>query len=145
MEINGDLVATARHNLVANGCGDDNAVVLEVPSERFSRDILRTRTYTDAESNRSVDVREYDFRTVLVDPPRGGLDKATLKMLRRFDDILYISCNPKSLQANMAQLSKTHDIVDAAFFDHFPFTPFLETGVHLRWRGSARKPQSSGA
>lgn len=87
VEINPDLVSTARHNLSVNGC--ENATVLQVPSERFSRDILRTRRYMDAEEG-DIDVGGYDFGAVLVDPPRGGLDKATLKLLRTFEDILYI-------------------------------------------------------
>ncbi len=38
---------------------------------------------------------------LLVDPPRAGLDAPTLRICRRFDHILYISCNPKALHQNL--------------------------------------------
>jgi tRNA (uracil-5-)-methyltransferase len=107
---------------------------MQVASERFSQDILRTRRYAD------VDVRGYELDTVLVDPPRGGLDKATLRLLRGFPDIIYVSCNPVSLAANMERLSRTHDVMAFAAFDHFPYTDFIESVLHLRKR---RKPDQN--
>ena len=38
---------------------------------------------------------------LLVDPPRAGLDAPTLQICRRFDHILYISCNPNALHQNL--------------------------------------------
>lgn len=35
---------------------------------------------------------------LLVDPPRAGLDAPTLALARRFEHILYISCNPSALR-----------------------------------------------
>jgi tRNA (uracil-5-)-methyltransferase len=68
----------------------------------------------------------------LVDPPRAGLDDATLTLAQRFDNILYISCNPQTLADNLATLSKSHTIVKTAFFDQFPYTQHLESGVLLQ-------------
>ena len=38
-----------------------------------------------------IDLGEYDFRTILVDPPRAGLDDATVKLAQELDRIVYIS------------------------------------------------------
>lgn len=103
-------------------------IMSQVPSERFSQDILRNRRYAD------LDIRGYQLDTVLVDPPRGGLDKATLRLLRGFPDIIYVSCNPVTLAANLERLSRTHDVLSFAAFDHFPYTPFIESVLHLRRR-----------
>ncbi|RTY79505.1 hypothetical protein EKL28_18055, partial [Staphylococcus aureus] len=47
-----------------------------------------------------IDISTYDFDTVFVDPPRAGIDDETLKLLQRFERIIYISCNPDTLHDN---------------------------------------------
>ncbi|MDB2616869.1 tRNA (uridine(54)-C5)-methyltransferase TrmA, partial [Luminiphilus sp.] len=68
------------------------------------------------------------------DPPRAGLDEATLALAGRFNNILYISCNPQTLLSNLTVLQTTHEITDLAFFDQFPYTHHLESGVLLTRR-----------
>ena len=74
---------------------------------------------------------DYQFHTLLVDPPRAGLDAATLGLASAFKRVLYISCNPETLSDNLAKLSATHSIESLAFFDQFPYTHHLESGVVL--------------
>jgi hypothetical protein len=69
-----------------------------------------------------VDLPSYNFTTLFVDPPRMGLDDATVALARRFPNILYISCNPQTLRDNVAALAATHEIRAAAVFDQFPYT-----------------------
>jgi tRNA (uracil-5-)-methyltransferase len=72
-----------------------------------------------------------DFQTVLVDPPRAGLDTASCEMISHYPNIIYISCNPDTLEENLVQLSKTHRIERFALFDQFPYTHHIESGVYL--------------
>ncbi|WP_394183974.1 tRNA (uridine(54)-C5)-methyltransferase TrmA [Marinomonas posidonica] len=72
---------------------------------------------------------------VLVDPPRAGLDEATIELIRKVDAILYISCNPETLKANLESLACSHQVARYAMFDQFPYTHHVETGVYLQ-----RKP-----
>ena len=72
-----------------------------------------------------------NLNTVLVDPPRAGLDSDTVQLVSQFKDIIYISCNPETLQANVAALSATHEIQHFALFDQFPYTHHMEAGVVL--------------
>jgi len=72
----------------------------------------------------------FDFRTLLVDPPRKGLDSRTLQLARRFERIAYISCNPHSLARDLRQLPE-HRIVDACLFDQFPWTDHAEVAMLL--------------
>lgn len=81
-----------------------------------------------------VPLADYQLETLLVDPPRAGLDEATLALASRFKNILYISCNPKTLLSNLTVLQATHQITDLAFFDQFPYTHHLESGVLLTRR-----------
>lgn len=76
-------------------------------------------------------LEDADFQTVLVDPPRAGLDPASCEMLSNYSNIIYISCNPDTLEENLAQLSKTHRIERFALFDQFPYTHHIESGVYL--------------
>ncbi len=80
----------------------------------------------------NIDLKSYDFRTVFVDPPRCGLDDATRAVVKEFENILYISCNPDTLKRDVEALQDTHEIVDLAVFDQFPYTEHLESGVVLK-------------
>ena len=77
---------------------------------------------------------DYDFSTVFVDPPRAGLDEATIRLVRRFDHIIYVSCNPETLARDLATLTQTHAVLSAAIFDQFPHTEHVESGVVLKVR-----------
>ena len=78
-----------------------------------------------------IDLKSYEFGSVFVDPPRAGMDPDTCELTRRFDNILYISCNPVTLAENIAQLHDTHRIERCAVFDQFPWTHHMESGVLL--------------
>ena len=81
---------------------------------------------------KGIDFTSKNFTTVLVDPPRAGLDPETLAMISQFEHIIYISCNPNTLVDNLSVLSKTHEVTRAALFDQFPFTTHMESGVFLQ-------------
>ena len=85
---------------------------------------------------KNIDLTGLALNTILVDPPRAGLDPATVQLVSRFDDILYISCNPATLADNLQTLTQTHDVLQFAFFDQFPYTHHMESGVWLRRKTS---------
>ena len=79
-----------------------------------------------------ITLSDYDFATLLIDPPRCGLnDEKALSFTSKFDKVIYISCNPETLCSDLGYLTKTHRISRLAFFDQFPYTPHLESGVLL--------------
>ncbi|MEM0952693.1 MAG: tRNA (uridine(54)-C5)-methyltransferase TrmA [Pseudomonadota bacterium] len=71
------------------------------------------------------------FTTLFVDPPRAGLDPATLSLARQFQRVIYISCNPDSLLANLEALGNDFRVRSFALFDQFPYTHHMEAGVLL--------------
>jgi tRNA (uracil-5-)-methyltransferase len=75
---------------------------------------------------------DYNFSTIFVDPPRAGLDPHTTSIAQRFDNILYISCNPETLRENLKTITQTHSIKAFAIFDQFPYTHHVECGVVLQ-------------
>lgn len=80
---------------------------------------------------RDINLDSYDFSHLFVDPPRAGLDNATRAFASRFDRVIYISCNPQTLQRDLEQLTQTHRIARCALFDQFPLTPHIESGALL--------------
>lgn len=83
-------------------------------------------------AKKAVNLADYNFSSLLVDPPRKGLDDLTLKETQKFDYIFYISCNPETLKQNLLELTKTHKIESMAFFDQFPYTHHAELGLVLK-------------
>lgn len=79
----------------------------------------------------SKPLESYDFSTVFVDPPRAGLDDETVSLVKNFNEILYISCNPMTLIDNLQVMMETHEVAKFAIFDQFPYTEHLECGVQL--------------
>jgi tRNA (uracil-5-)-methyltransferase len=128
VELSKVLVEAAIENLRENGI--DNVTVVACDSEKMAHSILRKKTYFDPKSLSE----ELHFGIVLVDPPRAGLDCTTRELVARYNTLIYISCNPSALIKDLLELQKTHIIIAAAAFDHFPYTPHLEMGVILQKR-----------
>jgi len=125
-EIAKPSVAAAQYNIEENNI--NNVDIVRLSAEDFTSAMRKERTFSRLQG---IDLDSYDFGTVLVDPPRAGLDDESLAMIQEYDDIVYISCNPETLSENLKTLSQTHDITHSALFDQFPFTPHIESGVRL--------------
>lgn len=80
---------------------------------------------------KDINLKSYDFSTIFVDPPRAGLDDTTRKLVKDFEQIVYISCNPETLHRDLKELTKTHKITNFALFDQFAYTEHIESGVFL--------------
>ena len=59
------------------------------------------------------------------------IDDKTLKDLKEFKNIIYISCGFDSFIRDLAELRKTHLVVKTAMFDQFPYTEHIESGAIL--------------
>jgi len=126
-EIAKSSIAAAQHNLALNQV--DNVAMARLSSDEISTALSGGREFRRL---RDIVLASYQFSTLLVDPPRMGLDPNTLNLAQRFDNILYISCNPQTLRDNVAALQSSHRIESFAVFDQFPYTHHLECGVLLK-------------
>lgn len=125
-EISKTSVNAALANLADNGV--DNVTLVRLSAEELTEALNEVRPFRRLAG---IDLKGYAFGTVFVDPPRAGMDPDTCELTRRFERILYISCNPETLAANIAQLHDTHRIERCALFDQFPYTHHMESGVLL--------------
>ena len=127
-EVSKSGIRALRENILLNEC--TNIAVARLSAAELSEAMRGERSFRRLQQD-GIALAAYDFDTVFVDPPRAGIDDATLALLARFPRILYISCNPETLAANLAVLDATHRISTCALFDQFPFTPHIESGVLL--------------
>ena len=125
-EINKTAIEAARHNLAHNGI--NNTFVARMSSAEVAQALSGHRLFNRL---RGFDSDQFSQDTVLVDPPRAGLDPQTLDFVSDFKRIVYISCNPNSLTSNLKALHPVFELRRVALFDQFPLTPHIESGVLL--------------
>jgi 23S rRNA (uracil1939-C5)-methyltransferase len=119
-----EAVWDARHNSRRNGLTNCTFLAGEM------RDVLPTLAATLG--NR--------FDRLVVDPPRGGMDKRSLKLLIGLAAplIVYVSCNPATLARDAATLAAAGYVPEVAQpVDLFPHTHHVECVVRFRRRSSS--------
>lgn len=131
VELNGDAVRDAREN--ARRMKVKNITFYQNDAGRFLTEL--------AQQEKRVDV-------VLMDPPRAGSDEIFLSCVVKLgpEKIVYISCNPETLERDLKFLC-THGfrVEKAVPVDMFPYTDVrhVETVALLRKKNSA-KPAKPG-
>ncbi len=118
VEINLEAVRDARVNARKNGIG--NATFIAAPM----REGLQL----------AQDAAGGSFTRVLIDPPRGGMDKRSLAGLieLRAPVFVYVSCNPSTLARDLQTLVEAGYRIDAVQpVDMFPHTYHIEVIVKL--------------
>lgn len=125
-EIAKPSVESAQYNIAANNI--ENVTIIRMAAEDFTQALRGEREFNRL---KGIDLASFECNTILVDPPRAGLDLETLKMIQGYENIVYISCNPDTLANNLETLTQTHHIERFALFDQFPYTHHMESGVYL--------------
>ncbi len=125
-EISKNSIKAALENCELNGV--ENITFARLASEEMTEALNGTRAFNRLEH---IDLNAYHFSTVLVDPPRAGLDEGTIALISGIENIIYISCNPETLARDLETLTKTHTVMEAAIYDQFPHTSHVESGVFL--------------
>lgn len=128
-EVSKTSIAALNWNIEANSI--DNIDMARLSAEEATQALDKVREFRRL---REIDLDSYQFSTIFVDPPRAGVDEITMELVRRFDNVIYISCNPETLAENIAQINDSHEVLNIAAFDQFPFTPHLEAAVVLKRR-----------
>ncbi len=126
-EISKRSIHAALENCALNGV--ENITFARLASEEMTEALNGVREFSRL---KEIDLKSYDFSTVLVDPPRAGLDEGTIELISNIDNIIYISCNPETLARDLETLINTHDVIEAAMYDQFPHTEHVESGVFLQ-------------
>lgn len=102
---------------------------IRMSAEDFVQALNKVRAFNRL---KDINLDDYEFDTIFMDPPKSGLDDTTRNLAKDFENIIYISCNPETLHRDLEELTKTHEIEKFALFDQFAFTNHIESGVILR-------------
>ena len=130
-EISKSSINAAKANMLLNDVQNIEFVRMSV--EEFVQALDGVREFRRM---KDIDIDAYTMNTIFVDPPRSGMDEASCRFSARHEHILYISCNPETLVRDLGILCATHEVVEMAVFDQFPYTHHVEMGVKLVKKGS---------
>ena len=128
-EISKSSIEAAKVNMALNNT--QNITFVRMSAEEFTQALDGEREFRRMEG---VDLGQFTLSTLFVDPPRSGLDERARMFCRRFEHIIYISCNPQTLERDLNELNDEFEITRMAAFDQFPYTPHLEMGAVLTRR-----------
>lgn len=126
-EISKTSIKSALRNCKLNDI--DTISFIRMSAEEFVQGLNKVRAFNRL---KDINLDDYEFDTIFMDPPRSGLDDTTRALAKDFHNIIYISCNPETLHRDLEELTKTHEIVRFALFDQFAFTNHIESGVILK-------------
>ena len=126
-EISKTSIKSALRNCKLNDI--DTISFIRMSAEEFVQGLNKVRAFNRL---KDINLDDYEFDTIFMDPPRSGLDDTTRALAKDFPNIIYISCNPKTLHRDLEELTKTHEIIRFALFDQFAFTNHIESGVILK-------------
>jgi tRNA (uracil-5-)-methyltransferase len=128
-EISKTSIKSAKTNCELNN--NTKIEFIRMSAEEFVEALEEKRVFTRL---KDVDLKAYNFDSIFVDPPRAGLDDTTRALVKNFEQIIYVSCNPETLHRDLEELTKTHEIVNFALFDQFSYTQHIESGLILKKR-----------
>lgn len=101
----------------------DNAIINNISNAKF---IL-------ADARKDMDVYLENKDLVILDPPRKGISEQLINSLKKSNikKIIYVSCNPATLNRDLKLLEDTYNIGEIYPVDLFPFTVHSECVVTL--------------
>lgn len=79
---------------------------------------------------KDLNLDDFCFSHILIDPPRCGLGEC-VELVKNYDNIIYISCNPLTAKIDLEKLCKTHELKRFVLFDQFINSEHLECGFYL--------------
>ncbi len=128
-EISKSSINAAKENMRLNDT--HNIAFVRMSSEEFTEALDGVREFRRM---KEIDLKSYELKTLFVDPPRSGLDEKSRAFCRRFEHLIYISCNPQTLKRDLEELQDEFEVIRMAAFDQFPYTHHLEMGAVLKKR-----------
>ena len=75
-----------------------------------------------------IDQFKQKIDSIIVDPPRSGLDEKTIHYLKQINPnkIVYVSCDPITLARDLERLSDIYSVKEVTPVDMFPNTSHVE-------------------
>lgn len=102
-----------------------NAILNAIKNAKMNK--VENAFYMLGDVGKCLDQVKDEIKTVIVDPPRTGLDKQTKEILikRKIKKIIYVSCDPMTLVRDINDLN-TYRIEKVVGLDMFPYSYHVE-------------------
>ena len=97
---------------------------------------LEAKFFAEQVGRNLRDIRVGEHTTVIVDPPRGGMEPNVPAWLAqaKAPRIFYVSCDPATLTRDLKTICRGYDVESVRLFNMFPRTARFETLVVLKRR-----------
>ena len=128
-------------SIIAKNCGNVWGVEIVKEATENANDLKRKNnlnnlTNTNGDCAKVIPQLAKELQgdfSVVVDPPRKGLDKTVVEtfLMTEPKKIVYLSCNPATLARDLDLLKTKYDIEFVQPYDMFPQTANVETLVCL--------------
>ena len=101
-----------------------------------SQNYAGARFYAEEVGRNLKRIRITERTTVVVDPPRAGMEPNVPKWLAesKAPRIFYVSCDPATLMRDLRTLTRNYEVESVRWFNMFPRTARFETLVVLKRR-----------
>ena len=101
-----------------------------------SQNYAGARFYAEEVGRNLKRIRITERTTVVVDPPRAGMEPNVPKWLAesKAPRIFYVSCDPATLMRDLRTITRSYDVESVRWFNMFPRTARFETLVVLKRR-----------
>ncbi|MBO5643168.1 MAG: class I SAM-dependent RNA methyltransferase [Kiritimatiellae bacterium] len=128
------IVAAKATNLELFGIESGRRAVKFAQSNAILNKIENARFLSGEVRSLFQRVKQSDGTFLILDPPRGGLEKGVPERILNFGAsyILYVSCDPATLVRDLRVLVRGYQVEKADWFDMFPRTARFETMILLR-------------
>ena len=85
-----------------------------------------------------IDLIKENITTIITDPPRSGMDKYTISVIKekKPKKVIYMSCDPITLARDLKLMSDIYEIKSITLFDMFPCTKHIEGVVILDYKNN---------
>lgn len=106
-----------------------NASSVESANENKKMNHISNITFIEGKVEDKIDEIKGQYDLVIVDPPRSGLDKHAISMIKEIHpkDIIYVSCDPMTLARDIDLLSDFYDLKKIELVDMFSNTYHIES------------------
>lgn len=94
---------------------------------------IKNISFINAKVEDILTILPKDFDTIIIDPPRSGLDKKTRAYLKdsKVPNIIYISCDAITLARDLNEIKENYSLKSIKLFNMFPRTYHVESIVLL--------------
>ena len=112
----------------------ENAVKDALINKNFNH--VENAKFFVADTKNILDKITNNYDTIILDPPRSGVNKAVIDKIKKekIKNIIYISCHPQTLVRDLKLLYEQYEINNMLLFDMFAQTSHVESFCVLNLR-----------